>query len=66
MEKREIINAIEWRKNFIARLFCKHKYGEYEIHGKDVLLPLNGHYVYYICEKCGHYKDYELLHYPWE
>lgn len=65
-KNKEIINGIEWRKNFIARLFCKHEYQEYKVYGKEKLLPLNGFYTHTICKKCGEYKGEEFWEYPWE
>lgn len=59
-DRRRIIKHISWRKNFIKRLFCKHKYQYYV--DNNVLL-MSGETRYYICKKCGKYKHSIFLEY---
>nr|DAI22364.1 MAG TPA: 30S ribosomal protein S2 [Caudoviricetes sp.] len=60
MSKKSIIKSINWRKNFIIRLFCKH---EYQYYADTKSLLVSGERRYHICKKCGKYNGSIFLEY---
>lgn len=60
MKDKKLIKSISWRKNFIARLFCKH---EYQYYADTNAMLLSGERQYCICKKCGKYNGSIFLEY---
>jgi len=53
--------GLDFRKNIIKRLFCKHHYGTYTLPKKLNLLCESEHKQAVICSKCGKVKGYETI-----